>query len=181
MRGLPDKDDPMFGAPIIHGDQTQKGGRKQAISLPTSFLKERKSGYIRHLASRLAADIALPVFSFGVWHHIIEKLCRQYRIIYLILSPLATYDKRIGRAVLSRLAWRCHFMQKLEDEPSIETHAMHPFYEKVLIAIVKLIIKPGQKVYRLSFDRCPHAVFDKDGLVARMGDVGEFCKLSFVA
>ena len=41
------------------------------------------------------------------------------------------YDKRIGRAVLSRLAWRCHFMQKLEDEPSIEKYAMHPFYEKV--------------------------------------------------
>ena len=40
--------------------------------------------------------------------------------------------KRRGcRAVSSRLAWRCHFMQKLEDQPNIEVMAMHPLYESV--------------------------------------------------
>jgi deoxyribodipyrimidine photo-lyase len=29
----------------------------------------------------------------------------------------------------SRLAWRCHFIQKLEDQPSIETNCMHPAFE----------------------------------------------------
>ena len=43
-----------------------------------------------------------------------------------------TPAKRRGcRAVMSRLAWRCHFMQKLEDQPDIEWAAMHPLYETV--------------------------------------------------
>jgi deoxyribodipyrimidine photo-lyase len=29
----------------------------------------------------------------------------------------------------SRLAWRCHFIQKLEDQPAIETHCMHPAFD----------------------------------------------------
>ena len=29
----------------------------------------------------------------------------------------------------SRLHWRCHFMQKLEDEPELETRCMHPAFE----------------------------------------------------
>jgi deoxyribodipyrimidine photo-lyase len=29
----------------------------------------------------------------------------------------------------ARLHWRCHFMQKLEDEPEIEHRCMHPLYE----------------------------------------------------
>ena len=29
----------------------------------------------------------------------------------------------------SRLAWRCHFVQKIEDQPKIETHCMHPAFE----------------------------------------------------
>jgi deoxyribodipyrimidine photo-lyase len=43
-----------------------------------------------------------------------------------------TPAKRRGcRAVMSRLAWRCHFIQKLEDQPDIERAAMHPLYESV--------------------------------------------------
>ena len=131
---LPEKDHPMFGAPIIQGDQTQKGGRKQAISLLTSFLKERKSGYIKHLASpRLAADSCLRLSPHLAYGTISSREVVQTIQNYLSdpAHNCTAYDKRIGRAVLSRLAWRCHFMQKLEDEPSIETHAMHPYYEKV--------------------------------------------------
>ncbi|MFN3228296.1 MAG: FAD-binding domain-containing protein, partial [Asticcacaulis sp.] len=32
-------------------------------------------------------------------------------------------------AFASRLAWRCHFVQKLEQAPTIETHCMHPAFE----------------------------------------------------
>jgi len=40
--------------------------------------------------------------------------------------------KSFGRnltAFNSRLAWRCHFVQKFEDQPEIETHCMHPAFE----------------------------------------------------
>ena len=32
-------------------------------------------------------------------------------------------------ALSSRLSWRCHFVQKLETQPSIEVRCMHPLYE----------------------------------------------------
>jgi len=31
----------------------------------------------------------------------------------------------------SRLAWRCHFIQKIEDQPELETHCMHPAFESL--------------------------------------------------
>ena len=34
-------------------------------------------------------------------------------------------------AFLSRLSWRCHFMQKLEDQPQIEFQCMHSAYENM--------------------------------------------------
>ena len=37
-------------------------------------------------------------------------------------------DRNIS-AFNSRLSWRCHFIQKLEDQPSIENKCMHSSYE----------------------------------------------------
>ena len=34
-------------------------------------------------------------------------------------------------ALSSRLSWRCHFIQKIETQPSIETQCMHPLYESL--------------------------------------------------
>ena len=36
--------------------------------------------------------------------------------------------KRNLSAFASRLSWRCHFAQKIEDQPNIETDAMHPAF-----------------------------------------------------
>ena len=131
---LPDKNNPLFGAPIIRGDQTQTGGRAQAIALLTSFLTKRKSGYIRQLASPSRASESCLRLS----PHLAYGTISSREVVQTIQNYLSdphnhctAYDKRIGRAVLSRLAWRCHFMQKLEDEPAIEKQAMHPFYETV--------------------------------------------------
>lgn len=38
-------------------------------------------------------------------------------------------DVRARTGFLSRLRWHCHFIQKLESEPAIEFHAMHPGYQ----------------------------------------------------
>lgn len=45
------------------------------------------------------------------------------------LDPDAGYFKRNLLAFLSRLAWHCHFIQKLEQQPSIENACMHPVFE----------------------------------------------------
>ena len=127
---IPPKDAPMFG-PEVPGE-TQEGGRKNAILLLTSFLKERAPAYVRNLSSpskanatcmRLSAHLAWGTISSRE----VEQTFRNY---------LNNEDNDIGpgvrrgcRAVSSRIAWRCHFMQKLEDQPEIEMNCMHPLYE----------------------------------------------------
>jgi deoxyribodipyrimidine photo-lyase len=136
---LPSKDDPLFGPPVpsaIKGrsGRTQKGGRREAIALLESFLTERSQHYIRDLASpsngpdssmRLSPHLAWGVISV---REVVTTIRNYLANPQMDISPA----KRRGcRAVSSRLAWRCHFVQKLEDQPDIEVRAMHPLYEQV--------------------------------------------------
>jgi deoxyribodipyrimidine photo-lyase len=136
---MPGKDDPLFGPPVpsaIKGQsgKTQKGGRNEAVALLELFLTQRSQRYIKNLASpsngpdssmRLSPHLAWGVISSRE----VETTIRNYLANpQLDISPA----KRRGcRAVSSRLAWRCHFMQKLEDQPDIEVMTMHPLYEQV--------------------------------------------------
>lgn len=127
---LPAKDHPMFGPPLP--GLAQKGGRRAAIEELRSFLEERSANYLRHISapglsehscSRLSAHLAWGTLSA---REVVQALKRRKDQ----LSPL---DKpRFGRnlsAFGARLAWRCHFIQKLEDQPSLETSCMHPAFE----------------------------------------------------
>jgi len=127
---LPAKDHPMFGAQLT--GTTQKGGRHRAIEDLRSFLEERSSNYLRHISapgasefscSRLSAHLAFGALST---REVVQALDRRRKQ----LSPTdKTKFARNLSAFGSRLAWRCHFIQKLEDQPSIETHCMHPAFE----------------------------------------------------
>jgi deoxyribodipyrimidine photo-lyase len=127
---LPAKDDPMFGTIPI--GKVQKGGRDIAVTDLRSFLNHRSRAYLLHISapelseyhcSRLSAHLAWGTLSVREVAHSIVKRRGQ-------LSPLE--KKSFGRnltAFGSRLAWRCHFIQKMEDQPEIETHCMHPAFE----------------------------------------------------
>ena len=136
---MPSKDDPLFGPPVpsaIEGQygKTQKGGRKEAIALLESFLTERSQRYIRDLASPLnGPDSSMRLSPHLAWGVISSREVETTIRNYLANSKLTVSPaKRRGcGAVSSRLAWRCHFMQKLEDQPDIEVRAMHPLYEEV--------------------------------------------------
>ena len=131
---LPDVDAPLFGAPLVAGDSTQKGGRRDAIALLRSFLTERGASYVRHLASPEKAPLScLRLSPHLVWGTIssreVEQTIRNYAA-----APDTTLSfgkKRALQAVLSRLSWRCHFIQKLEDQPQIEWENMHPLYDNL--------------------------------------------------
>ena len=127
---LPDKTDPMFGnLPIAN---VQKGGRSQALTDLRSFLIHRSHGYLSNISaphlsefhcSRLSTHLTWGSLSVREVAQSILKRRSQ-------LSP--SENKRFGRnlrAFESRLAWRCHFIQKIEDQPKIETHCMHPSFE----------------------------------------------------
>jgi len=141
---IPSKDDPLFGAPVpqLEDDrlkynrqsQTQTGGRKAAIALLTSFLNDHSQLYIKNLASPARGpDTSLRLSPHLAWGTIssreVETSIRNY-----LADPsraISAAKRRGCRAVMSRLAWRCHFMQKLEDQPAIETTAMHPLYDSI--------------------------------------------------
>ena len=157
---IPQKDDPLFGTALDRllreqpsGGQlsqnrdllsargktaiqphVQTGGRKAAIALLTSFLQDRSQLYIKNLASpSQGPDTSMRLSPHLAWGTMssreVEVSIRNY-----LSNPEndITPAKRRGcRAVMSRLAWRCHFMQKLEDQPDIEWAAMHPLYESV--------------------------------------------------
>lgn len=131
---LPTKDDPIFGSvPIGH---VQRGGRTQAVADLRSFLTSRVSGYLYNISapgaseaycSRLSAHLAWGSLSAREVSQSIVKRRTQ-------LSP--EEKKRLGRnlsAFGSRLAWRCHFVQKIEDQPAIETHCMHSAFEGIRV------------------------------------------------
>jgi deoxyribodipyrimidine photo-lyase len=127
---LPEKDDPMFGCDPI--GNVQKGGRQHAVADLRSFLNHRSRQYLYHISapdlseyhcSRLSAHLAWGSLSVREIAQSIAKRRAQ-------LSPEEKMS--FGRnltAFGSRLAWRCHFIQKIEDQPEIETHCMHPAFE----------------------------------------------------
>jgi deoxyribodipyrimidine photo-lyase len=131
---LPDKNDPMFGNVPI--GKVQKGGRKHAVADLSSFLNHRSRQYLYHISapdssefhcSRLSAHLTWGTLSVREVAQSIVKRRAQ-------LSP--DENKSFGRnltAFGSRLAWRCHFIQKIEDQPEIETHCMHPAFEELRV------------------------------------------------
>ena len=95
-------------------------GEAAARETMRSFLSERAFGYRRHLSSplsaqegcsRLSAHLAFGTLSMRTVHQATETAIR------VTPSRELAHDLR---GFAARLRWHCHFMQKLEDEPSIE-------------------------------------------------------------
>ncbi len=130
---LPAKDDALFGDTIP--GNTQEGGRAKGIALFDSFLKERGRKYMltiskpgisaRH-CSRLSPHIAFGTLSV---REIEQGTKAKMQSLYGLQDEEAQLFCRNLSAFLSRLAWRCHFVQKLEQYPDLETHCMHPVFD----------------------------------------------------
>lgn len=120
---LPTKEDSIFQQ---DNAKPQAGGRKEGIAILDSFLEERGKSYLYYISapgksathcSRLSPHLTWGTLSMKEVVHALEKL-KQHN----------AYSKHYS-AFSSRLSWRCHFVQKLEDQPSIEFKCMHPGFE----------------------------------------------------
>jgi deoxyribodipyrimidine photo-lyase len=107
----------------------QPGGRQAGLETLTSFLRQRAAGYRRHLSSPLTAEDGCSRLSAHLaWGTLsLREVVQATRKTMLPpsaeeLSSLPFPPRRDLMSFLSRLHWRCHFMQKLEDAPEIETH-----------------------------------------------------------
>jgi deoxyribodipyrimidine photo-lyase len=105
----------------------QRGGRRAAEALLASFLASRALTYRRAMSSPLAGWEACSRLSPHLaWGTLSVREAAQ--------AARAARDTAKGplregiESFLTRLAWHCHFIQKIETEPAIEHRAMHPAY-----------------------------------------------------
>jgi deoxyribodipyrimidine photo-lyase len=109
----------------------QTGGRVEGQRLLHSFLTERGRDYRAAMATPLAGERACsrlsPHLALGTLsvREAAQAAAARQRVVR------GTREGWGGslRSFQSRLAWRDHFIQKLEDEPQIELRCLHPDYE----------------------------------------------------
>ena len=111
-------------------DTSQTGGRRQAEQVLDDFLQRRGQPYRRAMSSPLTAETACsrlsPYLAYGAItvREVVQATARRQADLK------GSRDGWLGSlsSFQSRLAWRDHFTQKLEDQPDIETRCLHPAY-----------------------------------------------------
>ncbi len=106
----------------------QRGGEDYALETLNSFLTERHPGYnkmiskpteSRNTGSRLSVHLA--------WGNVSVRQVEQARRAAYSESK----SKRDLLAFKSRIAWHCHFIQKLESEPEKEWKNIKPAFDEI--------------------------------------------------
>jgi deoxyribodipyrimidine photo-lyase len=111
--------------------QRQRGGRSEGLVCLESFLTERGQDYRRAMSSPLTGESACsrlsPHLAWGALsgREVAQAAAERQR---------AVRGTRLGwggslKSFQARLAWRDHFMQKLEDAPELEFRCLHSAYE----------------------------------------------------
>jgi deoxyribodipyrimidine photo-lyase len=104
----------------------QLGGRARGLDLVDSFLSRRGEPYRTAMSSPLTAERACsrlsPHFALGT---LSVREVVQAATLRQAERPGGRWSGSLS-SFQSRLAWRDHFIQKLEDQPSIELRDLHP-------------------------------------------------------
>ncbi len=112
--------------------EPQAGGRRAGLVDLESFLVERGRDYRRAMSSpldgatqcsRLSPHLAAGALSM---REVAQAAWQRQRDLRGDRSPHAQAWRQSLVSFSGRLHWHCHFMQKLESEPVIETREMHP-------------------------------------------------------
>lgn len=115
--------------------QTQRGGRSEGLKLLESFLHVRARHYNGSLSrpmpspkfcSRLSAHLCFGTLSL---REVEQKLSARRNQLMSAPAALARPWRGSLASFQSRIAWRCHFTQKLEDHPSVEFQCLHSAFE----------------------------------------------------
>jgi deoxyribodipyrimidine photo-lyase len=113
----------------------QRGGRGEGLACLTGFLDRRGEPYRTAMSSPLQAFDACsrlsPHLAWGTlaMREVAQATWRRQRELKA-LSPSEVGRWRGAMTSFSgRLHWRCHFMQKLEDEPRLEFENLHRAYD----------------------------------------------------
>jgi deoxyribodipyrimidine photo-lyase len=106
----------------------QIGGESIAQELLKSLIQRNANGYSKNISkpenSRIYCSRLSPYLAWG---------CISIRQVVQAVSIAVTKTgyKRDLQNFKSRLNWHCHFIQKLESEPRIETENQNPAYDQI--------------------------------------------------
>ena len=116
----------------------QAGGRSEGLALLRSFLQERSRRYQAELSSPITAVTSCsrlsPHLSWGTLslREVVQQSRRRGAALHSPANPGAQarrgdgYWRRSLQRFDERLHWHCHFIQKLESQPSLEFNELHP-------------------------------------------------------
>ncbi len=114
----------------------QQGGEYWAWRYLDSFVKERYINYSKHISkpalSRKGCSRMSPYLTYG---NISMRMIYQYTNQHYETSK----NKRAILNFVSRLHWHCHFIQKFEDECTMEFENVNKAYD--------FLVKPKNEVY----------------------------------
>jgi len=107
----------------------QKPGETFGWKYLQSFCEDRGSNYSRYiskpLASRKSCGRLSPYLAWG-------NLSVRQAVQFVKAHPHYKFNKRSFNGLLTRLKWRCHFIQKFEVECDYETRCVNRGYESML-------------------------------------------------
>ena len=115
----------------IDGSNIQKGGRREALSLLQSFLKQRSENYQKEMSSPITGEIACSRLSPHITYGTISLNEINFAIKNTKKENMSFNKIKSLRSFKSRLAWHCHFIQKIYDEPEIEWQNMNRAYDGI--------------------------------------------------
>ena len=123
-----------IGKDVTH-ERIQAGGRDVGLKTLTDFLTTRGERYSKEMSSPVTALTSCsrisPYLTYG---------CLSIREVYQQAKKCRSERYETGykgpwlsslSAFLGRLRWHCHFIQKLEDQPSIEWKNMSRSYDGI--------------------------------------------------
>jgi len=128
-----------LGMPPTTVVERQRGGLTEAEELLDSFLRRRGEGYRVNMSSPVTAWEGCSRLSTHLaWGSVSQKQVMQRLAKFQAARPRFAQDYA---AFESRLAWRSHFVQKLEDEPEMEVRSLDPAVDR---ARPDRALDPGQ-------------------------------------
>ncbi len=114
----------------------QKGGETLAWRYLDSFIKERYINYSKNISkpalSRKSCSRLSPYLAYG---NISMRMVYQYAMQHYVTAS----NKRALSNFVSRLHWHCHFIQKFEDECTMEFENVNSAYNAM--------IKPKNEIF----------------------------------
>lgn len=117
-----------FISSLNFNHQMQKGGEENAHKVLKSFLSQRHIGYIKNISRPEESQIHCSRLSpFISWGNLSIRQVEQATNEVYKRSP----SKRDLLAFKSRVAWHCHFIQKLETEPEYEFKNVNSAYDSI--------------------------------------------------